>query len=60
MKRTATAIWKGNLREGTGTLDTQSGALDAHRAGLEILRDCVDGVVCLAFAPPEGEALASA
>lgn len=30
MKRTATAIWKGNLREGTGTLDTQSGALDAH------------------------------
>jgi osmotically inducible protein OsmC len=30
MKRTATAIWKGNLREGTGTLNTQSGALDAH------------------------------
>ena len=30
MKRTATAVWKGNLREGTGTLDTQSGALDAH------------------------------
>ncbi|KCZ91094.1 OsmC family protein [Hyphomonas jannaschiana] len=30
MKRTATAIWKGNLREGTGTLGTQSGALDAH------------------------------
>ena len=30
MKRTATAVWKGNLREGTGTLDTQSGALNAH------------------------------
>ena len=28
MKRTATAVWKGNLREGTGTLDTQSGALN--------------------------------
>jgi hypothetical protein len=28
MKRTATAVWKGNLREGTGTLGTQSGALD--------------------------------
>ncbi|MBK8198842.1 MAG: OsmC family protein [Acidobacteria bacterium] len=27
MKRTAKAIWKGNLRDGTGTLDTQSGAL---------------------------------
>nr|WP_321359520.1 OsmC family protein [uncultured Hyphomonas sp.] len=30
MKRTATAIWKGNLREGTGTLETQSGALSNH------------------------------
>ena len=30
MKRTATAVWKGNLREGTGTLDTQSGALTSH------------------------------
>jgi osmotically inducible protein OsmC len=27
MDRHATAIWKGNLREGTGTLDTQSGAM---------------------------------
>lgn len=27
MDRHATAIWKGNLKEGTGTLDTQSGAL---------------------------------
>lgn len=26
MKRTATAVWKGTLTEGTGTLDTQSGA----------------------------------
>ena len=29
------------------------GALDAHRAGLEVLKDCVDGAVCLAFVPPE-------
>jgi lipoyl-dependent peroxiredoxin len=27
MDRNATAIWKGNLREGSGTLTTQSGAL---------------------------------
>src|ERR1700741_684168 len=27
MDRNATAIWKGNLREGGGTLTTQSGAL---------------------------------
>lgn len=27
MDRHATAIWKGNLKEGTGTLDSQSGAL---------------------------------
>jgi osmotically inducible protein OsmC len=27
MNRTATAIWKGALKEGSGTLDTQSGAL---------------------------------
>lgn len=27
MDRTATAVWKGNLKEGSGTLDTQSGAL---------------------------------
>ncbi len=27
MDRHATATWKGNLREGTGTLDTQSGAM---------------------------------
>ena len=30
MKRHATAIWKGTLKEGTGTLDTQSGALQNH------------------------------
>lgn len=30
MKRTATAVWKGNLRDGAGTLDTQSGALAGH------------------------------
>lgn len=29
------------------------GSLDPHRAGLEVLKDCVDGAVCLAFAPPE-------
>ena len=28
------------------------GAPDTHRAGLEVLRDCVDGVLCLAFDPP--------
>ena len=34
---------------------------DAHRAGLEVLRDCVDGAVCLAFRPPpEGPATAPA
>jgi len=27
MDRHATAVWKGNLKEGTGTLDSQSGAL---------------------------------
>jgi osmotically inducible protein OsmC len=27
MDRNATAVWKGNLREGSGTLDTQSGVL---------------------------------
>ena len=31
------------------------GALDGHRAGLEILRDTIDGAVCLAFAPPDEE-----
>lgn len=29
MDRHATAIWKGALKDGTGTLDTQSGALSA-------------------------------
>ena len=29
------------------------GSLDPHRAGLEVLKDCVDGAVCLAFVPPE-------
>jgi lipoyl-dependent peroxiredoxin len=27
MDRQATAVWKGNLKEGSGTLETQSGAL---------------------------------
>ena len=27
MKRTATAVWQGALKDGAGTLDTQSGAL---------------------------------
>ena len=30
MKRTAKAVWEGNLRQGAGTLDTQSGALSDH------------------------------
>ena len=29
MDRTAKAVWKGNLKEGGGTIDTQSGALKA-------------------------------
>lgn len=29
MDRAANAIWKGNLKEGTGTIDTQSGTLKA-------------------------------
>jgi len=32
------------------------GALDLHRAGLEILKDCVDGAICLAFEPPAPDA----
>ena len=28
------------------------GAPDVHRAGLEIIRDCVDGIVCLCFHSP--------
>ena len=28
------------------------GGADTHRAGLEVLRDCVDGLLCLAFAAP--------
>ena len=28
------------------------GGADTHRAGLEVLRDCVDGLLCLSFAPP--------
>ena len=30
MKRTANAVWQGSLGEGTGTIDTQSGALTSH------------------------------
>lgn len=30
MKRHATAVWSGNLKEGKGTLDTQSGVLAGH------------------------------
>ena len=30
MDRHATAVWKGNLKEGTGTLDTQSGVLSRN------------------------------
>ena len=30
MDRHATAVWKGNLKEGAGTLDTQSGVLSAN------------------------------
>ena len=36
----------------------RGGAPDVHRAGLEVLRDCVDGALCLAFAPPPPEASA--
>lgn len=30
MKRHATAIWSGNLKDGTGMIDTQSGVLSAN------------------------------
>lgn len=30
MNRTANAVWKGTLKEGSGTLDTQSGVLKAQ------------------------------
>lgn len=30
MDRHATAVWKGNLKQGTGTIDTQSGAFPAQ------------------------------
>lgn len=30
MKRTATAVWKGDLKAGTGEIGTQSGALSSH------------------------------
>jgi len=30
MQRHANAVWKGDLKSGTGTLDTQSGALEAQ------------------------------
>ena len=33
-------------------LSRGGGAPDVHRAGLEIIRDCVDGIVCLCFHPP--------
>ena len=33
-------------------LSRGGGAPDVHRAGLEMIRDCVDGVVCLCFHPP--------
>ena len=26
-----------------------------HRAALEVLRDCVDGLLCLSFAPPNAD-----
>ena len=31
MKRHATAVWQGNLKEGGGTVETQSGVLHGHR-----------------------------
>lgn len=31
------------------------GSLDPHRAGLEVLKDCVDGAILLAFDPPRQE-----
>lgn len=30
MKRTATAVWSGNLKEGKGKISTQSKILDNH------------------------------
>ena len=34
------------------TLSKGGGAIDTHRVGLEIIRDCVDGIICLSFQPP--------
>ena len=34
------------------TLSKGGGAIDIHRVGLEIIRDCVDGIICLSFQPP--------
>ncbi len=31
MKRHATAVWQGSLKEGGGSVETQSGVLDGHR-----------------------------
>lgn len=33
------------------SLSRSCGAPDIHRAGLEIIRDCIDGIVCLTFNP---------
>ena len=35
MKRTATARWEGNLKEGKGALTTQSGILDKTNYGFK-------------------------
>ncbi len=33
MKRHATAVWQGGLKEGVGTVESQSGVLHGHRYG---------------------------
>ena len=41
------------LAEKKGYMLSRGGAPDIQRAGLEIIKDIVDGVVCMRFDPPQ-------
>lgn len=43
----------GSLADKKGYHTTKAGEPDMHRAGLEVLRDVVDGAILLAFCPPK-------
>lgn len=45
MKRTATAIWKGTGKEGTGSLTTQSGAFKEHPYSFKTRFENEDGTL---------------